>query len=480
MNKSKSFSEYYAGESPVPFYILFTLFVFSNMLRVINFIEPVGIQVLTIRLAVNTVLLIVCAMYAAFTLLLWRIEPSTIVTAIGIVSVVGFGWNIIGLTNEFFCTVIAAFLVLLAYQRDYKIMLKIVMICHVVTMAVAALGLPLGYTELVYKVATTDVGYSMGLIYSNHVGRMAFLILMIAWYLWGQDKLLLSVAVAWATAAVMWFVIECKTIAGFLVLFPLCWGIIKILVKIESESVAWKVIKGAGKAVLLAMPFLCMLFTYIMGLHRAFFLDHWHFGQPIYALWMRFISAGVLFKVYGFPLLGRDILNENGILEIINGHVYMANIVDNAFIYYLIAIGGIALIACMLWISFGTYRAIKNKDYAFLLMNVFMCGYGILEIVLFQFEHNFLFFYPMTAAALAYKSLKSPDEENTGINENDKEDTDLEDGDLKDIDLIDTDLEDENLKDKDLVDKDLVDKDLEDTDSEEIDSNEEVPEAPPV
>ena len=420
MNKNKSFSEYYAGESPAPFYILFTLFVFSNMLRVINFIEPVRIQVTTVRLVVNTVLLIICAMYAAFILLLWKTEPVTIAAAVGIIAAVGFGWNFIGLTNEFFCTITTVFLVLFAYLRDYKVLLKIGMICHIITMAAAALGLPFGYTELVYKVDTADVGFSMGLVYANHVGRMAFLILMIAWYLWGQDKLLLSIVAAWATAAVMWIVIECKTIALFLVVFPLCWGIIRILVKIDCGNAAWKVIKGAGKIVLLAMPFLCMLFTYIMGLHRTFFLEHWHFGQPIYALWMRFISAGILFKVYGFPLFGRDILNENGIMEIKDGHVYMATIVDNAYIYYLIAIGGIALIACMLWISFETYRAIKNKDYAFLLMNFFMCGYGILEVVLFQFEHNFLFFYPMTAAALAYKGLKKlSTEEDVG------EDTDL-------------------------------------------------------
>ena len=147
MNKNKSFSEYYAGESPAPFYILFTLFVFSNMLRVINFIEPVRIQVTTVRLVVNTVLLIICAMYAAFILLLWKTEPVTIAAAVGIIAAVGFGWNFIGLTNEFFCTITTVFLVFLAYQRDYKVLLKIVMVCHIVTMVVAALGLPFGYTE---------------------------------------------------------------------------------------------------------------------------------------------------------------------------------------------------------------------------------------------------------------------------------------------------------------------------------------------
>jgi len=66
-----------------------------------------------------------------------------------------------------------------------------------------------------------DVGYSLGLVYCNHVGRMAFLILMIAWYLWGQEKVLLSLVVGVAVAAFMWFVIECKTITLFLVGFPL-------------------------------------------------------------------------------------------------------------------------------------------------------------------------------------------------------------------------------------------------------------------
>lgn len=406
MKNRKSFLEFYSKESHIPFYIMIGLFVFSNMLMVVNFIDPVIVHVITLRLAVNTVLLVGCAMYIALNLLLWKVEPITVASAIGVIAVVGFGWNFIGLTNEFFCTIVAAMLALLAYQRDFKVVMKIVMVCHIITMIVAAMGLPLGYTELVYKVATVDVGYSLGLVYCNHVGRMAFLILMIAWYLWGQEKVLLSLVVGVAVAAFMWFVIECKTITLFLVGFPLCWWIIRLCRGKGEGNAAVSVLKKIGQGLLLIMPFLCMLFTYILGLFRNFFLDHWHFGQPIYALWMRFISAGILFKVYGFPLLGRDILNENGILEVSDGHQYFANIVDNAYIYYLIAIGGIALIACMLWFGFGMYRAMKNKDAAIQLMYFFMCGYGILEVVLFQFEHNFLFFYPLTATALAYKNFQ--------------------------------------------------------------------------
>lgn len=403
MKSSKTFKEFYAGLNPIPFYVMIGLFVFSNMLLVIKFIDPIAEMISLIRIGVNAALLIFCVMYIAFHLLIWKLEIKTFLIAAGIIALVGVGWDFIGQTNEFFCTIVATLLAFLAYQRDFKIILKIVLVSHIVTMVVGVVGLPLKYTELVYKVQTVDNGFSMGLIYPNHVGRMMFLILIIAWYLWAQEHKLLTTIVFFTAAVFNWCVVNCRTIVLFFVSFPICWYIISLLRKKEIENKPSECLNNIRNAVLLAFPFLCMLFTYIMGKNRAFFMEHWHFGQGIYALWMRFISAGILFNVYGFPLFGRNILEENAPIEFNAGQIYVADIVDNAYVYYLIAIGGIALIACMLWLSFGAYRALKNKDYAYLLIYIFMCGYGIIEIVLFQFEHNFLFFYPLTATAMAYK-----------------------------------------------------------------------------
>lgn len=403
MKNGKTFREYYAGINPIPFYIMIGLFIFSNMLLVVKFIEPIPETISLIRLAVNAVLLILCVMYVAINLLLWKLEVKSILVAVCMIALIGFAWNFIGQTNEFFCTIVAALLALLAYQRDFRIILQIVLVSHIVAMTVGAIGLPLGYTELVYKVQTVDNGFSMGLIYPNHVGRMMFLILIIAWYLWGQERKVITTVAFFTAAYFNWRVVNCRTIVLFLIGFPICWWIITFFKDLEITNKDHKLVKSVRNAVILAFPFICMLFTYIMGLHRVFLMEHWHFGQGIYALWMRFISAGILFKYYGFPLFGRNILAESGIIEVNNGQVYAATIVDNAYVYYLIAIGGIALIACMLWLSFGAYRALKNKDYAYLLIYIFMCGYGIIEIVLFQFEHNFLFFYPLTATAMAYK-----------------------------------------------------------------------------
>ena len=426
MKNSKSFKEYYAEINPIPFYVMVGLFVFSNMLLVVNFIEPIPNQISILRLWINAGLLILCVLYMAFVLLLWRLEAGTFLTAAGLIAIVGFGWNFIGQTNEFFCTTVAALLAVLAYQRDFRMILKIVLVSHVLTMLVGAFGLLFGYTELAYKVQTVDNGFSMGLIYPNHVGRMMFLILIIAWYLWGQNKRILTTIAFFVAAYFNWRVVNCRTIVLFLIGFPVCWWGITFLQKFEIKNKAILFLKDCWDIILIAFPFVCMFFTYIMGLNRAYFMTHYHFGQGIYALWMRFISAGILFKVYGFPLFGRDILNEDAPMEFSNGQFYMADIVDNAYIYYLIAIGGIALIACMLWLSFGAYRAIENKDAALLLIYFFMCGYGIIEIVFFQFEHNFLFFYPLTATAMAYKKKTGASGEESTCSESSGTDSEIE------------------------------------------------------
>ena len=143
-NNVKSFLEFYEKTSPIPFYVMLALFVISNMLMVVNFVIPVFAVVFKVHLIINTVLLILCIMYIAFILLLWKIDVVSCGIALSLIAVVAFGWNFIGQTNEFFCTVVATLLALLAYQRDFKRILEIVLVAHIVTMAVGALGLPLG------------------------------------------------------------------------------------------------------------------------------------------------------------------------------------------------------------------------------------------------------------------------------------------------------------------------------------------------
>lgn len=410
MKNTHDLAEFYEKESPIPFYAMLCFFVITNMLLVINYVTPVAIKILTLRKVINAILLITCVMYIAFNLLIWKMSVPTAAAAAGLIVLTGLSWNTLGHTYEFFCTAVAALLALISWKRDYRMILKIILTCHIMTMVIAAAGLVIGYTQPAYKLDSTDFGVSLGLIYPNHVGRMLLIILLIAWYLWGQEKRILTALVMWAVAAVLWHIVKCTTVALMFILFPILWWGVALLLRISERRA---VEKSQGKAVdrkktcmiimnilLAPMPFYALAGTYILGLFRNFFLIHWHYGQKLYALWMRFISAGILFRSYGFPLFGRPMEERNVILEVTNEQGYVAAIVDNAYVFYLLAIGGIALIACLLWLSYGNYKMLKEKDYALLLISFFLCGYGLIETAYFQFEHNFLWFYPLALSGL--------------------------------------------------------------------------------
>lgn len=407
-----SFPEFYAKESSVPFYVMLGLFILTNMLQVINFTPEALALVERARLAINTVLLWLCPMYFAFNLILWRTKPWTIAVGVGMIIIVFALWNCIGGYNELFCTVVAAFLALLAYKRKYRVILIIFLVAHLVTILAGAAGLKIGYAALRYKRGNRKIGISLGLIYPNHLGRMVYIVLTLAWYLWGQRRRILTTVVFWVCAIIMWKWVKCKTIALFMLAFPVCWWVTALLLRTQSRMNHQPLRMGLHRAwnvVMIAMPFIMLAVTYVLGQQRAFLDAAFPRGSGLRSLCMRFIAAGILFKVYGFPLLGRNILGESAPTEILNGEVYAANVVDNAFIYYLIALGGIVLIALLVWLSIANWKAIRHGDHALLLLSVFMLGYGLIEIVLFQFEHNFLWFYPL--AAVGYENSGLSDKE---------------------------------------------------------------------
>lgn len=401
-----SFAEFYAKESPIPFYIMVGLFVLSDMLLVINFIPDVAQMIYDSRRIINTILLWLCPMYFAFNLILWKLKPWTI--AVGVASVVGVFvlWNFLGQYTELFCTVVAAIMALLAYKRDFKVVLKIFMAAHLLTILVAIVGLKLGYAAPTYKLGTEDVGVSLGLIYPNHLARLSYIAMTIAWYLWGQERRVLTTAIFWGMAAVMWVWVKCRTITIFMVAFPVCWWAATGLLRWEREGKVWDALHKIWNWIMILMPIIMFALTYLLGKMRVFLDSLSHFGTGLYSMLMRFISAGILFDAFKFPLWGRNIQAEEAPMEFINGKIYMAGIIDNSYVYYYICFGVIVMALVLAWLCVANWRAVRNGDHALLLISVFMLGYGLIEVVTFQFEHNFMWFYPMTAAALASRKWR--------------------------------------------------------------------------
>ena len=168
-----SFAKFYAKESAIPLYIMIGLFVLSNMLLVINFIPEVALRVYDSRWIINTILLWLCPMYFALNLILWKMKPWTIAVGVACIVAVFILWNFLGQYTELFCTVVAAILALLAYRRDFRMIMKIFMAAHIVTVLAAIVCVKLGFAEAAYKLGTEDVGISLGLIYPNHLARLS-------------------------------------------------------------------------------------------------------------------------------------------------------------------------------------------------------------------------------------------------------------------------------------------------------------------
>ena len=71
-----TFREFYAKESPIPFYVMLGLFIFTNNTQVVNFTPEALEATEQVRLTINTVLLWLCPMYFAFNLILWHMEAG--------------------------------------------------------------------------------------------------------------------------------------------------------------------------------------------------------------------------------------------------------------------------------------------------------------------------------------------------------------------------------------------------------------------
>ena len=88
--------------------------------------------------------------------------------------------------------VLGIYFCLLAYKKDYRKILKCLFIIYTSVLIISAFGLFVGFTSEVGKPERTLHGYSFGTTYPNIWGHFVFLVLMVIWYLYLQDKTILS------------------------------------------------------------------------------------------------------------------------------------------------------------------------------------------------------------------------------------------------------------------------------------------------
>ena len=334
--------------------------------------------------------------------------------------------------------VIDIFLCLMAYGKDYKKLLRYIVFVPIATLVIAGLGLLVGLTQEFTKMGQADSTRSLGIIYPNTWGYIAFQALLLLWYLYLKKKPLLTFPLFWITGVFMYFVIGCRTIAVLSMAFPPVSVLMEWMEKRERKPgkkpglIAW---------IAIALPVLCYAVSIGLSLEKewvamTFYPSKLHPDAPLHSTAMRFVQGGLALDVFGFPLFGRpmtlphiytaklandvtrtfvnvgDSIVYLDLLDPVTGsvieHLY---VMDNAYVSFTIT-KGILWIACALaWLTFAQWKGWKNKDYSILLIGSFMLVFAVMECPGMEVWYNFVLLYPLAsyAKSIAEKTV-SPDQ----------------------------------------------------------------------
>ena len=304
----------------------------------------------------------------------------------------------IAFTDLFFC--------FMAYGKNYKKILRCFLWTAFAALLIAALGLPLGLT--MERGKSAEAGFSLGIVYPNTWGQIAFLILVVFWYLYLQKKRLVSFILFLATALFMFFVPQCKTIALLAAAFP--FFALLVRPRIQDQTLEMHSDRKAKiwHIMLSVFPFICFAITMILCWQMDW-VKKYTYDNALASFGMRFVQGGIAIQHYGFPLIGHTLPNDPSIIAVVNGEAEVLYVVDNAFVTYGLFLGAIWMLWALCWLSCANWRGLKNRDNGLVLISGFVMIFAIMERPGLVASYNFLFLYPL--ASVAY--LKEPEEKLT-------------------------------------------------------------------
>ncbi len=302
-----------------------------------------------------------------------------------------------------FTIVIDFFLCLMAYGKNYKKLLQCIVFIPAATLLIAGLGMLAGLTQDFTKMGQAETTHSLGIIYPNTWGYIAFQGMLLAWYLFLRKKPLLTFALFWAGGVFMYFVVGCRTIAVLSLAFPPITLLAGWLDRRERKPgkkpgfFAWLAI---------CLPVICCLATIVLSLEKDW-VTNTFYRTPLRSTAMRFVQSGIAFDQFGFPLIGRPMtiyqpISWRSTLGIVEDFYVM----DNAYSSFIILKGVLWTAACLAWLTFAQWKCWKNKDYSILLIGSFMLVFAVMERPGLEVWYNFVLLYPL--ASIAEPMVKKP------------------------------------------------------------------------
>jgi len=355
-----------------------------------------------------------CVLHILFRLIIYRKNVVLIgITAVGAILLYLFGYDIIH-TEIKRCALISAMLIISGCGRDYRTILKVYFIAHAAIILLGIAGLPFGITVSCGKLYT-NAGTSLGLVYPNYWGCMFFIVVVTAWYLWFKDRPFIFTIICGLSVIPMQYYIGCTAVSLMLFIIALFNIVTWIRSKRSVGKAVTSVMETYGQvsadsrksriAMIIAwsFPAICLIVTVILGIWREkiFFLT---VSNPLESIGMRFIVAGILLANYPITLFGYDMNVDPIPYDVFGEFEYSSAIVDNAYVYYLIKLGAIWMVLYMIWFAIAGCISVAKKDKYMFIIIFLMTGYGLIELMPFALEHNFIYFAAVSSS-FAYKYM---------------------------------------------------------------------------
>ena len=393
----RSFFQAVGRANETAYLVLLTLYVTLFYFLKIQWIEQAGPAVDAIRYSALSIVMWGSALYLAYVIAEWKNlwKKTFILILVAAVLLVGTYFFTKKMSTNLYGVVMDVILCLLAYKKDFRKMLKCMLVALILILVFARIGMFFGITVDVGKPETSTPGHGLGINYPNTWGYLVFLALIILWYLYLRFKPVITFILFWAVSAFMYFYITCRTIAGLGLLFPIAALFIDQLEKrmdIKSREGTLKKLKPLEWIITL-FPFLAWAFM----MANSMAVDWWYqfYHGPLRNLAWRFLMGGLYFRKYGIPLVGNPYRSNEFTYMNVQGEFIKVGILDSSFAAYMIMRGLIWLIYTLLWLCVAYRKALKKRDYAIILIETIFLGFAMIERPGLEMWYNFILLYPL-------------------------------------------------------------------------------------
>ena len=362
----------------------------------------------------NYIVLIGSGVYLCYKVAMWKELKARPLIQVPLILALGClcGYFILFLDQDWksrkivFTVIIDFYLCLMACGRNYKKLLRFLIFVPITVLLIAGVGLLAGFTQDFSKVGQTDSTRSLGIIYPNTWGYIAFQAMLAVWYIYMRKKPLLAFAMFWPIGVFMYYVIGCKTIALLSIVFPPITLLTSWMENRERKPGRLPRQKpGIITWFAIVLPVLCCILSIVLSLEKEwvavnFYPTAQHPNAPLHSTAMRFVQGGLALDYFGFPLFGRPMrLTTQLYLDSSTGVVEHLYVMDNAYTSFTIIKGVLWMVCVLAWLTFGQWRGWKNKDYSMLLIISFMVIFAIMERPGLEVWYNFALLYPLASIA---------------------------------------------------------------------------------